>query len=168
MVSVALGLLLCALPAHGGKAGGDVGDEVIAHYAKLGDAEKLRAARFLVSNMRLHSFKDSPLLDKYYAGIEQINKKYKYPACVEQYDRLYEELGRLADVKVRSDADALTAAGLIENIDMAFADWRNGLWARHLTFDEFCEYLLPYRVGGEKVTPGWRKRMRDRYFFRAE
>ncbi len=163
LVSVALGLLLCALPAHGGKAGGDVGDEVIAHYAKLGDAEKLRAARFLVSNMRLHSFKDSPLLDKYYAGIEQINKKYKYPACVEQYDRLYEELGRLADVKVRSDADALTAAGLIENIDMAFADWRNGLWARHLTFDEFCEYLLPYRVGGEKVSPGWRKRMRGEY-----
>ena len=168
LVSVALGLLLCALPAHGGKAGGDVGDEVIAHYAKLGDAEKLRAARFLVSNMRLHSFKDSPLLDKYYAGIEQINKKYKYPACVEQYDRLYEELGRPADVKVRSDADALTAAGLIENIDMAFTDWRNGLWARHLTFDEFCEYLLPYRVGSEKVSPGWRKRMRDRYFFRAE
>lgn len=171
LICMAVGLLLCAMQAHGGNTAGtvgDVGDEVIAHYTRLGDAEKLRAARFLVDNMRLHSFKDSPVLDKYYAGIEQVNKKYKYPACVEQYARLYGELGRPADVKQARDADALTAGELIENIDMAFADWREGLWARHLTFDEFCEYLLPYRVGGEKVTPGWRKRMRDRYFFRAE
>ena len=167
---MAVGLLLCAMQAHGGNAAGtvgDVGDEVIAHYTRLGDAEKLRAARFLVDNMRLHSFKDSPVLDKYYAGIEQVNKKYKYPACVEQYARLYGELGRPADVKQARDADAMTADALIENIDMAFADWREGLWARHLTFDEFCEYLLPYRVGGEKVTPGWRKRLRDEYMKNA-
>ncbi len=167
---MAVGLLLCAMQAHGGNAAGtvgDVGDEVIAHYTRLGDAEKLRAARFLVDNMRLHSFKDSPVLDKYYAGIEQVNKKYKYPACVEQYARLYGELGRPADVKQARDADAMTAGELIENIDMAFADWREGLWARHLTFDEFCEYLLPYRVGGEKVTPGWRKRLRDEYMKNA-
>ena len=166
------GSRLAAVPmqAHGGNAAGtvgDVGDEVIAHYTRLGDAEKLRAARFLVDNMRLHSFKDSPVLDKYYAGIEQVNKKYKYPACVEQYARLYGELGRPADVKQARDADAMTADALIENIDMAFADWREGLWARHLTFDEFCEYLLPYRVGGEKVTPGWRKRLRDEYMKNA-
>ena len=145
---VVICMLLCTINVHSGNAD-DVGKIVLDHYAKSGDSEKQRAAQFLVDNMRLHYFKDSPILDKYYAGIEQINKKYKYPYCIEQYTHLYEELGLPTDVKELCDADVLTAENLIENIDIAFADWREGLWSRHLTFDEFCEYLLPYRVGGE-------------------
>ncbi len=25
----------------------------------------------------------------------------------------------------------------------AFDDWQQGRWARGITFDEFCEYMLP-------------------------
>lgn len=101
--------------------------------------------------------------------IEQINKKYKFPACAEQYNKLFAELGSPKQtVTIQKDENIITAEELISNIDMAFDDWRNGLWARHLSFDEFCEYLLPYRVENECLTKDWRENLRKRYKFRAD
>ncbi len=143
---------------------GIVGNEVIAHYAKLGDKEKLRAAEFLVSNMQYHTFKHSPTLDSYYKRIEEINSKFKYPACVEQYNNLYKELGNpLVGIKVVKDADFMTSQDLINHIELAFDDWRNGIWARHLSFEDFCEYLLPYKLADEKPTKGWREELRKKF-----
>lgn len=34
--------------------------------------------------------------------------------------------------------------------------WQEYSWCKHVTFDEFCEYILPYRIGNEKLT-NWRK-----------
>lgn len=148
---------------------GIVGNEVIAHYTNLGDKEKLRAAEFLVSNMQYHTFKHSPTLDRYYQRIEEINGKFKYPACVEQFNNLYKELGNpLVDIKVVKDADFMTSQDLINHIELAFDDWRNGTWARHLSFEDFCEYLLPYKLADEKPTKGWREELRKRFLFRAE
>lgn len=42
------------------------------------------------------------------------------------------------------DLNYISADYLIHDIETAFDQWRNGEWARHLTFDEFCEWLLPY------------------------
>ena len=50
-------------------------DEVMAHYAKAGDSLRLRAARFLIGNMRLHHYYDSPLLARYYARANEIGRE---------------------------------------------------------------------------------------------
>lgn len=142
-----------------------VGEKVIAHYTKTGDQEKIKAARFIAENMKYHSFKDSPILDKYYAGIEQINKQYKYPECTEQYYRLYTECGDpYVNLTLTKDNDFINEKDIINNIDMAFEDWRNGLWAKHLSFEDFCEYMLPYRVNNEKPTSNWREDLRKLYY----
>lgn len=52
-----------------------------------------------------------------------------------------------------------------QNVDMAYADWKDGPWAGHLSFDDFCEYLLPYRVGSENIG-NWRKEAREKYLHR--
>ena len=158
-------LLLCGVPLHGGTPHtGKVGDEVIAHYTRLGDKEKLQAAKFLVENMKYHYFKDSPKLSMYFDGISKINAEYKYPSCKEGYRKLYSELGNSdLDVQEIADTDVVDVQFLIDNIDKAFDDWRNGLWARHLSFEDFCEYLLPYRIGNEKITKGWRIDLRKLY-----
>ena len=162
-------LLLCGVPLHGGTPHtGKVGDEVIAHYTRLGDKEKLRAAKFLVENMKYHYFKDSPGFTKCFEGIEEINSQYKYPDCLEQYQNLFKGLGNpYIGIKDVPDQELMDAKSLIDNIDMAFEDWRNGLWAKHLSFDEFCEFLLPYRIGNEKITVGWRKTLREVYMKNA-
>lgn len=55
----------------------------------------------------------------------------------------------------------LSADYLIQNIDEAFAVW-NRPWNRHLTFEEFCEWILPYRVGTE-IPEAWRTLYRERF-----
>lgn len=56
---------------------------------------------------------------------------------------------------VYPDAAILSASFLKEHIDHAFKQWRTSPYAKDLTFEEFCEYLLPYRAShgfGQHVT----------------
>ena len=138
---------LLGAPPHTGK----VGDEVIAHYTRLGDKEKLQAAKFLVENMKYHYFYESSLLADYYRQVHEVSQHYKYPVSIPHYQNIYKTLGNIGEGKEKvGDADRLTAQFLIRHIDATYADWRQGRWARHLSFDEFCEWLLPYRLGNER------------------
>lgn len=156
--------LWCATAIAGTPDDSDVGKSVIAHYAKSGDKERLRAAEFLVENMRYHYSYNSPLLEKYYAGVDTISNEYKYPACIPHYQKMIYELGGdiSAGAGKRNDPGGISAEALIANIDMAFDEWRNGRWAGHLTFDQFCEYLLPYRIGNERYED-WRTELKGQF-----
>ena len=44
---------------------------------------------------------------------------------------------------------------LIENIDNAFKTWQTAPWAKDLSFNDFCEHVLPYRVDHEPLN-SWR------------
>ena len=47
---------------------------------------------------------------------------------------------------------------------MAFDGWKKRPWNASLSFADFCEWLLPYRIGNE--TPdNWRQIYHDRYSF---
>lgn len=50
---------------------------------------------------------------------------------------------------------------LIENIDLAFEVWKKP-WSKQFSFDDFCEYILPYRSSNELIE-NWRKPLFDRY-----
>ncbi|WP_347280697.1 hypothetical protein [uncultured Phocaeicola sp.] len=54
------------------------------------------------------------------------------------------------------DSQVITAEYLIENIDLAFSVWEQRPWAKHYSFDDFCKYILPYRIGDEPLE-SWRK-----------
>ena len=56
-----------------------------------------------------------------------------------------EETG--AKVRVM-DSEVVDADYLAENIEYAFMAWELP-WARDLSFEEFCRYLLPYKMGNE-------------------
>lgn len=145
-------LLLCCVPNYlGAQSTSKVGEDVIAHYTRLGDKEKLKAAKFLVENMKYHYFYESDVLSDFYRQVHDVSLQYKYPASIQYYQNIYKTLGDISIGKQKIfDKDKLTSQFLIQNIDMAFADWKKGRWVRHLSFDEFCEYLLPYRIGNEK------------------
>lgn len=44
-----------------------------------------------------------------------------------------------------SDLENIGSAFLISHIDNAFERWKESPYARQLSFDDFCEYILPYR-----------------------
>ena len=157
ILSLLLALPLCAMGARGGIApAGDVGDEVVAHYVKAGDSLRLKAARYLVDNMRRHSYYDSQLLRQYYSRAYHLGRERDYRKRMALFRELYAEFGDIgAGKQEEEDARSVTAESLIANIDSAYTDWRHGRWARHLSFSEFCEWLLPYRVADE-MPERWR------------
>ncbi len=65
------------------------------------------------------------------------------------------QLNQQPEFEIKEDLKYITASYLIENIDYAFKAWQQP-WCRNLSFDNFCEYILPYRYGNEELRP-WRK-----------
>ena len=130
-------------------------EKVLNHYKN--DKDKLQAARFLINNMRYHSFPCSPELDEYYNLLDSVSiltdRRDNFSPA---QDSLFKLLNppSVQNAEMISDITCLSADFLIRHIDRAFEAWQ-GPWAKHLTFDEFCEYLLPYRVGKEKPTDGY-------------
>ena len=51
---------------------------------------------------------------------------------------------------------------MVHNIDWAFKVWREQPWGKKVSFENFCEYVLPYRVGDECPVE-WRERLYDKY-----
>ena len=65
-----------------------------------------------------------------------------------------------ARVKVM-DIDVIDADYLAENIEYAFRAW-DLPWARKISFEDFCRYLLPYKMGNE-APERWRAAVWDEY-----
>jgi len=52
---------------------------------------------------------------------------------------------------------------LIDNIDRSFDVWQNGNWATHVDFEDFCEYILPYKCIDGQTLDNWREYSKTAY-----
>lgn len=148
---------------------------VIDHYSSPKDSLKLQAAQFLIKNMRNKYSLESKQLRAYdtvFSSIEEIrnNKVLKirpglggYPEVDSVWKTALNRIGPISSVnfEVRPDLKYIKADFLIENIEYAFKAWKLP-WARHLSFDEFCNYILPYRFLNERLT-SWRPVIFEKY-----
>lgn len=120
--------------------------------------EKLKALEFLQKNMRGCFSLSSDDLEKYYNQMnntfketdtltnEQYRESYRvalhrYPFCPEFCDTLY-------------DLHNVSLDYLKSNIDDAYDMWKKN--SHHVSFETFCDYILPYRIGCEPLSD-WRK-----------
>ena len=60
------------------------------------------------------------------------------------------------------DAQVISADFLINHIDHVFRVWDSRPWLRHYSFDEFCRYVLPYRLADEPLE-AWREAYYRKY-----
>ena len=135
-------------------------ESVIRHYSIVDpDTQKLKAACYLIGDM--------------------IDKRSVVPVSAKEYDDIFERLhafrGRngflttegvaLVDSAVNnppggyvvlSDLGNISADFLISNIDSAFEQWESAPWAAEYSFDDFCRWVLPYRVSSEPLE-NWRE-----------
>ena len=51
----------------------------------------------------------------------------------------------------RNDARSVTADFLIRHIDYVFGVWEKRPWASYYSFEDFCEFVLPYRIEREPL-----------------
>ncbi|HLN27375.1 MAG TPA: hypothetical protein VK395_06500 [Gemmataceae bacterium] len=129
-------------------------EKVLEHYRQRSDKQKFAASCFLISNMPGHAFVTTALFD---------GKGNALPFDVLSYKGLGEAQRALTELekkhgtakfdrlKVASDLETVTADYLIDNIDLAFKAWRAKPWAKNMSFDTFCECILPYRANREPV-----------------
>ena len=125
---------------------------VLAHYAD--DTEKLAAARFLIANMTHYFGFEGAELDSVEALLKPL-MTYKMNFTIG--DRARKKWGGFDFSVLRKTRDArkVDAQYLINNIDMAFEQWKSKPWNKDLPFCDFCELILPYRIGNERITD-WR------------
>jgi hypothetical protein len=142
-------------------------ERVIAryHYAGADDSLKLAAAYFLIGNMEGHSYVTFELRDSAGAEIEFANTDYvNYDSLLAAWEVMEKEHPGLDFEKKDAieDIASIKAEFLIDNIDRAFAAWQSRPWARGFSFEDFREYILPYR-GSNEPLENWRAHFMEKY-----
>ncbi|MBC8603070.1 hypothetical protein H8784_15245 [Parabacteroides acidifaciens] len=131
-------------------------ERVLLHYQD--EPEKLAAARFLIRNMPRWYGYEGPLLDSIRPVLVQGARNLFIPKVDVAK---WQGVSFYSSVR-KTDVQTMTACYLIENIDLAFEVYRKYSWNRNLPFGEFCELILPYRIGDEPLT-AWRRMYYERY-----
>lgn len=139
--------------------------EVLRHYSEPNDSLQLLAAEFLIANMPGHSFVRIGLYDS--TDCELVIDVLAWPdytSLVAAWDSVEVVRGELhwGLAERVDDLTNISTEYLINNIDLAFQAWRELPWAQQLQFEDFCNYVLPYRGSNEPMEE-WRQWFIDRY-----
>ncbi|MBN1970762.1 MAG: O-antigen ligase family protein [Candidatus Delongbacteria bacterium] len=143
-------------------------EKALQYFCLESDSLKRKAMEFLISNMYFHYSLDYYWVDEndkripfnefeYKTFSESINEfkklKLKYPGIHPKKSKYY-------------DMHVISPEFLINNVNRAFIAWEKPS-AKHLTFNEFCEYILPYRVDKEPLQ-FWRDQYSKTFDFLTE
>jgi len=133
-------------------------EKVIQHFIDKGEVIKEEAAYFLIGNMKEHGYAEFKLVDSIGNDVDFSVLDYAdYEALLDGWDAIEDNSGKIhfeLDTMIK-DYQSINAEYLIQNIDLAVDAWENNPWAQHLSFDQFCEYVLPYRSSNEPIED-WR------------
>ena len=138
-------------------------EKAIAYFRHTKDSLKLKAVYFLIANMDIH------YSEEYYWADD---KNRRIPFNELDYPDFASSLKMFAVLKEKHpamhtepiayrDVDSMKATLLIDNVERAFEEWRKPR-DRAISFENFCEYILPYRVTLEPLQ-NWRKAYQQRF-----
>ncbi|MFM7052322.1 MAG: hypothetical protein ACKOYN_09345 [Planctomycetota bacterium] len=158
--------LSARIEANLAKAGANRGQisAFLEGCADSGDPQKLAAARFLVANMDGHGFARIALVAKDgreipYEALDHasLNDAKKALDAIETQNPGAD----FARTRFDSDLEHASAAFLRAHLDEAFDAWRTYPWAKSISFEAFCNHILPYR-GSNEPLGAWRAPARER------
>ena len=149
---------LTALGEHGRKW-----ESVLRHYQD--EPQKLEAACFLLQNMSKAYGTDASLQEAcvpFYLQYDSLMRVYGYDSLLKLFDyerkvdwdrqvdslwsAFYDNHSEVQKRQLLPDLQILTTQQLIAEIDLAFEAWRSNVYThKGCTWEEFCEYILPYR-----------------------
>ncbi len=137
--------------------------KAITHFKNQTDAKKLQALYFLIANMHNHFGVDYYWADATNRRIPFNELDYKDEASANfALAKLKERHPGLHPVQfIKYDLKSLSGAELINNIDMAFSQWKKSSYL-NIPFGDFCEFILPHRVSVEPYQ-SWRKYYGENY-----
>ncbi|MDR1623620.1 MAG: discoidin domain-containing protein [Tannerellaceae bacterium] len=142
-------------------------EKALSRYQQYpADSLKYKAACFLIENMPYYHYYEGESLGhyaNYYKALHEHKKRrdIKPEVILDSIKGIYGEfnIGRL---QVKYDLREIDSAYLCNNIEWAFKVWREQPWGKSVSFEDFCEYILPYRIGDEGLSD-WREDFYNRF-----
>lgn len=135
-------------------------ETVLNHYKTIdNDPQKLAAAKYLIANMSAHySYRDTAAINSYYRKALDILGKGETPDWEQDtICKISEREFWWLTQDVVSDVKIIKADYLIHSIDRAFNQWRTKPWVCHFSYEEFRDWLLPYKVVDCQSLDNWRE-----------
>lgn len=137
-------------------------EKVLCHYRiNLADSLKYKAACFLIENIPFYFYSDGEQLENYKSYYVAL-KKSKGRTPQQVADSIKKMFGPMKEPDKKRDLIEVDSAYLCHNIDWAFKVWQEQPWGKNISFETFCEYLLPYRIGDEPLEY-WREKYYNKY-----
>lgn len=144
--------------------------KALDYFLAQRDTLKIKAIFFLVENMR----------DKYSIIPEGANDPFQktilsnwseteaWEPSKSRIGMAFDSIYQITDVplktKIIRDINAITGDYLIANVEKAFEQWEFAKRYAPCSFEDFCEYILPYRIGYEPLS-NWRNEACRKFSF---
>lgn len=142
-------------------------EKVLEYYKNESeDRLKYRAAEFLIKNMKYKGYKEP--LHEYEIVFDSVKNLTNISKKRETLLRMMDSISieeRKTYSKFHYDLREITADYLIENIELAFKAWNMVPLKKRASFDDFCNYILPYRSLNEPLEKNSRKHLHNKYFW---
>ncbi|NJM80784.1 MAG: hypothetical protein HC854_16400 [Flavobacterium sp.] len=138
-------------------------EKAIDYCIKTEDSLKLKAMYFLISNMDIHYTSDYYWENKEKEKIIYNELNYSdFDKAITEFDSIKKmNPGLKPKVIIRKDIETITGDYLINNLEKAFLAWKTSP-IKNVKFDDFCEYILPYRISIEPLQD-WRSSYFEKY-----
>ncbi|WP_282055425.1 hypothetical protein [Maribacter luteus] len=132
-------------------------EPVLSHYSQKEDSLKYKAALFLMENIEGKSYYDIGPRDKWEEILNFSDSLTHTDLDIDSYSKKMDSVFNESILwpKRVMDEESITSRELIENIDLASKVWPKP-WNEHLTFEEFCRLILPYRSTDEPYDISYR------------
>ncbi len=145
-------------------------EKVLAHYDSPKDSLKRKAAVFLIENLPGKNSYVNNLLKEKPVFFKSVKRIWKDPMLSkkgkgEMFDSIFKESQMeyaISNLKVKQNIQNIKSDYIIENIELSFEAWENFPWSKNVSFNDFCNYVIPYRVFEEPVGD-WRRTLMERY-----
>lgn len=127
-------------------------EQVLEHYKDSG--LKYKAACYLIENMPYYYGYDGALIDSMKSTLA---KALEFKNCIlpDEFKNKWQAIDYRGQRKVY-DVEVVRADYLIRHIDHAFRIWNRRPWSKDYSFEDFCEWVLPYRISDEPLEE-WRE-----------
>lgn len=139
--------------------------KVLEHFENQDNEEKLRSAEFLVKNLPYNYSYDTTNLHKYRIISNKAELAYKGKIDTLLINSLWDSIkiaenpfSNIFSRAVKKDIKTISSEFLINNVNEAYSSWKANPYAKDsISFDDFCEYILPYRQVQGKAIENWRR-----------
>jgi hypothetical protein len=145
--------------------------KVLIHYGGAKDSLKFKAACFLIANMGNKGFYEGTLIHHYDQIFEIVENKVKLKGKSLSEKEIEEVLNSVVETEpvnsnkvYKKDIDTISYNYLVTVIDLTYSMWKRQPYARHISFEDYLLYVLPYRSAEEPLDNS-RETLQKKYYW---